>query len=320
MKRLSVLMLGLVLNAGAEPNFKTIAQQSSMHRWTVVMYHEFYNRTYYVRNGRVDVVYPRTNVAKELGLPWSRDLDHSAYPTLSPDGNYVAYVRRRSAAKRDEAISIFDARENTSRDLVNCDKEISELLWSPNGKEIAFFAYPDLFTLRLYSIDIETRIISELNEGRPTISMSWSPDGQKFIVSEYPRSPDSETFGGGLFIVDLKTKERRSIGQGAWPSWSPNGDLIAYFGADNQNCYTMTSDGLNKRKLFSYRPLFSTGYRLMGPLVWSPDGRYIIYHREDGPKGDQRVIYLYDIKDRSRSQIFSGGPVEIVGCVSSASK
>jgi Tol biopolymer transport system component len=313
-KAMCVSFLSLTIAVGSGPNIKRMSDLSRKEGWVFLVYSGFHNKTYFVNSGQVDVIYPRTDVARELGLPWSRDLDHSADPSLSPDGNFVAYVRRRSAAEHNEAITIHNVRDNTARDLIVSTKDISRVYWSPTGKEVAFVAYPDRFTLRLYTVDIHTSQVTELNPGHQTVSMSWSPDGKQFVAAEAPISLSKEQSQGGLFIVNRETKSRTRLGDGAMPSWSPNGELIAYLDADKEDCYTIKPDGTSKQKLLSYRPRISSDYRLMGPLIWSPDGqRYLIYHREDGEKGDQRRIYLFDLKNGKKQEIFSDGPLEVVG-------
>ena len=58
--------------------------------------------------------------------------------------------------------------------------------------------------------------------------------------------------------------------------------------------------------------MFTRGDRLTGPLVWSPDKHYLIYHTEDGRIGDQRKIYLFDLNTKKSEEIFSGGRLEII--------
>jgi Tol biopolymer transport system component len=144
--------------------------------------------------------------------------------------------------------------------------------------------------------------------------MSWSPDGKEFVVADAPDS-DGDTNGAGLFVINRATKVRRKIGDGACPSWSPDGRLIAFLDGEKEECYTTTPDGSRRQKLFSYKPPLFSGYRLMPPLVWSPDMRYLIFHREDGTKSDQRKTFLFDLHTKKKSEILSGGPFHIVGCV-----
>jgi Tol biopolymer transport system component len=303
-----------MITGSDDSSLTRVKDLSSKQGWGFLVYYSLRNKTYYVSNGRADLVYPQTNVAKQLGLPWNRDLDHSAEPAISPDGKHVAYVRRRSSAAHDEAIAIFDVGSNTSRDLTTLTKDVYRLYWSPNGKEISFVAHLDLFIVKLYSVDLDTGAVSELNPGRKSITMSWSPDGKEFVVADAPDS-DADTTGAGLFVINRATKVRRKIGDGAAPSWSSDGKLIAYLDGEKEECYTTTPDGSRREKLFSYKPLLPTGYRLMGPLVWSPDMRYLIFQREDGTKSDHRKVYLFDLQTKEKVEILSGGPFHIVGCV-----
>lgn len=148
----------------------------------------------------------------------------------------------------------------------------------------------------------------------PNTSISWSPNGKEIVVQEQLDVSSKEAHSYAVVVVNRETKARRVAEYGRDPSWSPDGELIAYVDEDGENCHTIKPDGTNKQRLFSYKesPFFARGYRLTGPLVWSPDMRYLIYHREDGSTGDKRKIYLFDLKSKKQDEIFSGSRLEIM--------
>jgi WD40-like Beta Propeller Repeat len=76
------------------------------------------------------------------------------------------------------------------------------------------------------------------------------------------------------------------------PSWSPDGDRVAFFRGDT--AYVIGSDGHGERRLGQ-----------AGALTWSPDGAYVALSRDDGsatrPKS---VIWVESVDTTWRHQIW----------------
>ncbi|MEK6323270.1 MAG: hypothetical protein AABN33_16640 [Acidobacteriota bacterium] len=323
-KGIAIAILSLIVSSTDVPNMKKLADSSQREGWAFLAYASFCNRTYYVHSGKIDVIYPKTDVIKELGLHWCSDVLHQAQPAPSSDGNYVAYVRRLSASNKDEAISIYNLADNTIQDLVRVDMSVYELGWSPNGKEIAFIAAYNndrysIFSLHVVSLDShQVTALTPLVKLSPSTPICWSPDSKEVLVQEQMGSSARRGAAIGIVIVNRETKTRRRIEYGKHPSWSRNGELIAFLDEDGRTCYVINPDGTSRQVLFSYKEsmLLPSGYELIGPLVWSPDMRYLIYHRTDGRIGDQRRIYMFDLKSKKSEEIFSGGRLEIMSWAS----
>ena len=112
--------------------------------------------------------------------------------------------------------------------------------------------------------------------------------------------------------MDCETKQNRRVDFGRDPSWSPDGQRIAYLDISGENCYTIRRDGASKVKLFSGARVISFGRELAGPLVWSPDMRFLVFHEMAGLIGDQRRIYVLNLRTGKKSEVFSGGRLELV--------
>lgn len=268
-----------------------------------------------IRNGQTKLV-NLINVSMASGAAWIGDIKEETEPTLSPEAERIALVARRGTSKMDQAIVICSLRDGTATHVVDVPYKVSRLAWSPTGREIAFIAQPERFVTKLYSVDLETRQISEVDPEHRVVSVSWSPDGKEMAVAEPEGSSEKGASFGGLFVFNRETKKRIKIGEGGWPSWSPDGRLIAYLDGEQKTCYVVSPDGGNRRRLFSFKQsrfarLFSW-YRLMYPLVWSPDMRYLIYHREAGDAGQQLKVMLLDLKSRKTEVLSSGGQLEVV--------
>ena len=92
--------------------------------------------------------------------------------------------------------------------------------------------------------------------------------------------------------ADGSDVKRISFGQGryATPVWSPRGDYIAFTKLANGQFYigVMYPDGGGER-------LITSGYLVEAP-VWAPNGRVLMYFRQDAPSGRTTApVKLYTI-------------------------
>jgi Tol biopolymer transport system component len=317
-RTLSAALLALILVCPSQSqDFRKLSELSKKGGWVFLAYSGFGNKTLYIRDGRVDLIYPKTNVVKELGLLVVSELGHQASPSLSPDGCCVAFVRRFSASVSDEAITTQNLDVGTNNDLTRSANQMYGLAWCPTGKEILFTTrgnYDYSFRPKICAVNVNDHRVSYLTSelSLEATSVSWSPNGKEFIVRGRLLDKSRAGSSWGMFIVNRETGKVRRIADGRDPSWSPNGQLIVYLDAEGRNCYTINPDGTNQQKMFSYKPIIPGGYQLMGPLLWSPDMRYLIYHKTAGRIGDQRTIYILDLKTKQKEEIFSGANLEIV--------
>jgi len=128
---------------------------------------------------------------------------------LSPDGQFISYARQVSIyfPKADEALpfgSDVDKKFSIIVKSIGGDKIAdgdkftrdvitSSLRWSPDSKQLAFFAYPGGRENgpRLYKLDVATREVKELDLGEldptPIIrlypQMEWTNDGQVVLLA-----------------------------------------------------------------------------------------------------------------------------------------
>ncbi len=80
--------------------------------------------------------------------------------------------------------------------------------------------------------------------------------------------------------VELAQSTFRGLAVGVEPSWSPQGDRIAFFDLRRRNCFTVPARGGRATLLFSSRKGILGGGRapLFYPVVWSPDGKRLLWH------------------------------------------
>ncbi|GLY90331.1 serine hydrolase [Actinoallomurus iriomotensis] len=189
-------------------------------------------------------------------------------PTLSPDGDRIAYVLRTCDADRDRnarALWIVGAASGRPRRLTHGSAD-SAPAWSPDGARVAFLrggARPaQVWLLPAEGGEAEQVTDLPLGAGAPV----WSPDGSKIAfaaVTDRAAVPgeddearrrragapivtgrlDYRADGAGLlrtlrrhlFVLDLDGGDCRQVTDGDWhagdPAWSPDGTRLAFTAA-----------------------------------------------------------------------------------------
>lgn len=112
---------------------------------------------------------------------------------------------------------------------------------------------------------------------------SFSPTRQELVYGRITEPYKNR--GYEILQVDVKTGKTIRIAEGINPTWSPEGEYIAFIGLDG--LYVLTFDrGGPISSLLVDQPFFNPW---VGPSpwtdisipYWSPDGNWIIYHRCD---------------------------------------
>ncbi|MCA1706353.1 MAG: serine/threonine-protein kinase, partial [Actinobacteria bacterium] len=191
-----------------------------------------------------------TWVAEETNI-WVMDSDGSNqirltatavreyWPSWSPDGRYIAYVRISEVREQD--IWIMDADGGNQRDLGLCpgDADCGKLAWSPDGRRVAFAQGTDLFVADLATGTRELLVSGRLEVGAPPEGFmgstpnpgpTWSPNGRSLAF----------TCGSSLCIVPADGGEPRVAVQGQSedftdPEWSPTGPWLAFGSTQNNS-------------------------------------------------------------------------------------
>ncbi len=167
--------------------------------------------------------------------------------------------------------------------------------WSPDGKQIAFFAHPPGEPWQIYVVPA-TGGAPELLYRRETglADPNWSPDGNSIIFGGAPR-PGSPT---EVYVLDLKTRNVSKLpgSDGLFsPRWSPDGRYVV----------AITLDSL-KLTLFDFTTQQWTDLATMllglGYPNWSRDGDYVYF---DGSLEDAHGYFRVRISDRKLERVLS---------------
>jgi Tol biopolymer transport system component len=229
--------------------------------------------------------------------PVERGYNHSylVYPSIASRGDLVAWgFAVGSDAARDDykarfALGIYSRSHQAWKTYGNFD-EIGDTGISSDGSKVALVARQE-GRLRLLIFDVAAETMTEgpyrrgmWLRGTP----SWSADRTRLAVQIH--RPDQTSF---IAVLDLKTGEARTLGDGFQPQWSRDGQWIAYY--SGPRCVVVHPDGTGSKIVLTLKdgspPDKEFGW---GSPVWSPDSKQLLLNvtKNGGPFLD---IVLLDL-------------------------
>lgn len=206
-------------------------------------------------------------------------------PRFSPNLQKVTYM---SYAGNTPKVYILDIETGKQELIGNFPGMTFAPRFSPDSSKL-LLSFASNGKTDIYEMDLKNRRATQLtkNAGINT-SASYSPDGAQ-IVFNSDRGGNQQLY---VMNADGSDAHRISFGAGryATPVWSPRGDYIAFTKMANGQFYigVMYPDGSGER-------LLASGYLVEGP-TWSPNGRVVIYFRQDrGTSLANAPVKLYSI-------------------------
>ncbi|HET9532661.1 MAG TPA: protein kinase, partial [Blastocatellia bacterium] len=201
--------------------------------------------------------------------PLTTDPGYEAEPTLSPDGETVAYVSDRTG---NFEIFLKQVSSGPEVNLTNDPADDVQPAFSPDGRQIAFVS-----------------------------SRSGSSD------LYYP-GYDLPPMGGDIWVMSALGGAARRVGErGNFPSWSPDGSAILYSSGPQfaQKIYRVSAQGGEPREIaLKFKPDTGTPRFILYPS-YSSDEQWIVFEADNTGIGS-RVIYAVRAEGGDIEQIAVG--------------
>ncbi|MCG7652297.1 S9 family peptidase [Alteromonas sp. Cnat2-8] len=199
------------------------------------------------------------------------NLEYVSEVQVSPNGKYVAYVRRSNDIMSDSSranvwLASVDGKSN--RPLLSSKKNYYSIRWSPDGSRLAYLSN---------------------EEGKPQLYVRWMDTGQTALVTNVTSSPSNITWSPDgkhiAFTMSVDAKEKpldvKMPKKPDGAKWSPSFQYItkARYQADGRgilepaytHVFVVPSDGGTARQLTS------GNYHHNGRLSFSPDSDKIYF-------------------------------------------
>jgi Tol biopolymer transport system component len=190
-------------------------------------------------------------------------------PTLSPDGNFVAFSWNGSAEGSGSDIYVKAVDSETLRHLTDTPESEASPAWSPDGREIAFVREANGVFLIAVLGGQERRVLESGTH------VGWA-DSKSLVV----RDRCDDTIGACLYRLVLETSDKHRLtrppvgfSDGRFDV-SPDGQTLAFIRgspAGASDLYTMPIAGGEPRRLTRWNTAFGGG------VAWTTDGRELIY-------------------------------------------
>jgi hypothetical protein len=186
--------------------------------------------------------------------------------TITRDGTLIAFQLLRLGQNPSVALGIMKADNSDIREFLNV-RSPGQMCWSNDMTHIAMAtATQDMGTHRLGVLDIEKASVQELAAHMQRLtSQCWSPDGKQIVFES----------DGNVMIQNVEGGQPHVLTGGNAPTWSPEGNWIAYLDKREHSYYAIHASGEGKKKLFHSR-------NGVAGLYWSPDARTVAYVVEEG--------------------------------------
>jgi hypothetical protein len=180
---------------------------------------------------------------------------HAGLPTWWPKGNSIVF-----AVPREEDGAIVRAGPaafgfwTVQRSM---DAAPVKLVWSPDGEIIAFQTRTGAIVISGTGRLSWSEEIVPAEAGTSTELGDWAPDSLRFVFSR----------DGRIYTIHVQTKELHELAAGVHPTWSPDGEEIAF--ATRGALELVQSDGSDERVLVDDASIES--------IAWSPDSSQLAF-------------------------------------------
>jgi Tol biopolymer transport system component/DNA-binding winged helix-turn-helix (wHTH) protein len=223
------------------------------------------------------IVWPRGGAEPLRSVPFTSFPGAEAEPTLSPDGEQIAFTW---TGIDDGPVDIYVKQTGAEMPLRLTETPADEWspAWSPDGRQIAFVRSTGSDTRAVVvvpAIGGSERTVADF-EGREVERVAWSPDGETLALSV--QAEPTGPFGLHLLSLETLSLRRLTEPEGvAWgdidPAFSPNGERLAFVRSASpgvEDLFVVPVGGGEPERL-------TDDEREIHGLDWMPDGRSIVF-------------------------------------------
>ncbi len=236
------------------------------------------------------------------------NIEHVADPQISPDGEWVVYVRHFADIMTDSRYSNlwiirFDGSEH--RPLTTGNYNDNTPRWSPDGRRLAYVSdRDDISQIYVRWMDAgETAAITNLSE--PPSAIAWSPDGSQLAfmkrvpaprleIGQMPEPPEGAEWAEPAWYIDKLVYRFDGVG-----------DLKPGY----VHLFVVPAEGGTARQISSgdFHHGGAGFARAVAPPVWTPDGEYLLIPANRRPDYELEPrdtdIYEFSVRDGSMRKL-----------------
>jgi hypothetical protein len=178
---------------------------------------------------------------------------------VSPDGTQIAIDINNLLEHRPSSLGIVRPDGGDFREYTEVSP--AQICWSHGQSKLAMSVYDKSPKVRLVIFDLGSKLTQMVlpHVMDPHISTQcWSPDDKQIVYE----------FEGTVRVQEIGNDRSSVLAKGTEPSWSPDGNWIAF--RDRDTYYAVHPNGDGRKKLFHRKNVVSG-------LFWSPDSRIVAY-------------------------------------------
>lgn len=210
-------------------------------------------------------------------------------PVASPDGTWVAYVKK-ATAEADEELYILNRATGEQRNLSNHPKNDTDPNWSPDGQRLVFTSNRS-GNYEIWEIHIDGSGLRQITDSPQREGLAiYGPNGRYLAFQRTMARRDAE-----IVVQDLETGAEVNVsswgdGWDGWPSFRPNGEVLFTSNRDGSpQLWAVQPDGSGLRQVTKFE-----GMRVRR-AHWAPDGARLVTNVER-PQDPSVFIVVFDQK------------------------